>query len=259
MGPDGVTKESRHVPPYNEWIAGDADASFKANTQTSYVVPLQADLFDESHNALAVQNLVGNVAAHGYTLTTGFIGTPYLNLVLSKNGYDAVAYELFEQRAYPSWLYPVLQGATTMWERWNSYTIKRGFGPVDMNSFNHYSFGAIEEWMFSYMLGIQPVEEDPGYHHFVLAPRIGGSFEFVRGHYDSVYGRIESAWARQEDGRMQFDFTVPANTTASLTLPLEEDSTVEVSVGSEHARAVGEQPGRCYELPSGRYRFLVRF
>ena len=259
VGPDGVTKESRHVPPYNEWIAGDADSSFKANTQTSYVVPLQADLFDESHKALAVQNLVGNVAAHGYTLTTGFIGTPYLNLVLSKNGYDTVAYELFEQRAYPSWLYPVLQGATTMWERWNSYTIKRGFGPVDMNSFNHYSFGAIEEWMFSYMLGIQPVEEDPGYHHFVLAPRIGGSFEFVRGHYDSVYGRIESAWAWQEDGRMQFDFTVPANTTASLTLPLEEDSTVEVSVGAEHAQAIGEQPGRCYELPSGRYRFLVRF
>ena len=258
VGPDGITKESKHVPPYNEWIAGGSDASFKSNTQTSYVVPLQADLFDASHKALAVQNLVDNIAAHGYTLTTGFIGTPYLNLVLSENGYDAVAYKLFEQRSYPSWLYPVLQGATTMWERWNSYTIKRGFGPVDMNSFNHYSFGAIQEWMFSYMLGIRPVESDPGYHSFVLEPRPGGSFDFVRGHYDSVYGRIESGWKILDDGSVQYDFTVPANTTASLRLQADEDSEVEVVLGSAYAVAAEEGTAFCYELPSGRYRFIVR-
>ena len=256
VGPDGITKETKHVPPYHEWIAGGADASFTANTQTSYVVPLQADLFDDQHKALAVQNLVENVAAHDYTLTTGFIGTPYLNLVLSKNGYDAVAYKLFEQRNYPSWLYPVLQGATTMWERWNSYTIRRGFGLVDMNSFNHYSFGAIEEWMFSYMLGIQPLEKSPGYHSFVLAPRVGGSFSFVKGHYDSVYGRIESSWQRRDDGGVQFDFRVPANTTAALTLPVDEDSKVEVKQGAEYA-VPGDLPGR-YTLPSGQYRFVVR-
>ena len=255
VGPDGITKESRHVPPYNEWIAGGADASFKANTQTSYVVPLQAELFDEQHKALALQNLVDNVASHGYTLTTGFIGTPYLNLVLSRNGYDAVAYKLFEQRNYPSWLYPVLQGATTMWERWNSYTIRQGFGMVDMNSFNHYSFGAIQEWMFSFMLGIQPVESDPGYHTFVLAPRVGGSFEYVRGHYDSVYGRIESGWRVTDEGTL-FDFTVPANTRASLVLPLSDEDQVEIQLGAGHAVA-GDRPG-CYELPSGTYRFLLK-
>ena len=256
VGPDGITKESKHVPPYHEWIAGGADASFKANTQTSYVVPLQADLFDDQHKSLAMQNLVGNVAAHDYTLTTGFIGTPYLNLVLSRGGFDEVAYKLFEQRNYPSWLYPVLQGATTMWERWNSYTIKRGFGMVDMNSFNHYSFGAIQEWMFSYMLGIQPDEGDPGYHVFTLAPRVGGTFSFARGHYDSVYGRIESGWERLEDGSLQFDFTVPANTTATLILPVEEDSEVEILEGREHVTP-GDLPGR-YALPSGKYRFVVR-
>ena len=256
VGPDGITKESKNVPPYHEWIAGGADASFTANTQTSYVVPLQADLFDDQHKALAVQNLVENVAAHDYTLTTGFIGTPYLNLVLSQNGYDTVAYKLFEQRAYPSWLYPVLQGATTMWERWNSYTIRQGFGMVDMNSFNHYSFGAIQEWMFSYMLGIQPVEDDPGYHSIVLAPRVGGSFDYVKGHYDSVYGRIESGWKRLDDGSVQFDFTVPANTAASLTLPVEEESEVKVTLGEDYAKP-GDQPGR-YELPSGKYTFIVR-
>lgn len=256
VGPDGVTKESKHVPPYNEWIAGSADASFKANTQTSYVVPLQAELFDDAHKPLALQNLVENVAAHGYKLTTGFIGTPYINLVLSRNGFDNVAYELFEQREYPSWLYPVLQGATTMWERWNSYTIRQGFGPVDMNSFNHYAFGAIEEWMFSWMLGIQPVEEDPGYHSFTLTPRVGGSFEFVRGHYDSIYGRIESGWQWLEDGSLRFDFAVPANTTAELTLPVSEDSDVRVTLGAAYA-AAGDRPGR-YTLPSGRYSFVIK-
>ena len=255
VGPDGVTKESKHVPPYNEWIAGSADASFKANTQTSYVLPLQADLFDAAHKPLAIQNLVENVAAHGYKLTTGFIGTPYINLVLSKNGFDKMAYELFEQREYPSWLYPVLQGATTMWERWNSYTIRQGFGPVDMNSFNHYAFGAIEEWMFSWMLGIQPVESDPGYHSFTLTPRVGGSFDFVRGYYDSVYGRIESAWEYLENGALRFSFTVPANTTAQLELPLTEGAEVVVSTGAEYAVA-GERPG-CYTLPSGKYCFTV--
>ena len=255
VGPDGVTKESKNVPPYHEWIAGGSDASFTANTQTSYVVPLQADLFDASHKPLAVRNLVDNVAAHDYTLTTGFIGTPYLNLVLSQNGFDEVAYQLFEQRNYPSWLYPVMQGATTIWERWNSYTIKRGFGPVDMNSFNHYSFGAIEEWMFSYMLGIRPVETDPGYHSFVLEPRVGGSFRYVKGHYDSVYGRIESGWERLTDGGVRFDFMVPANTHASLQLPVTENSLVEVTLGAEHAKEKGRDG--YYELPSGRYQFRV--
>ncbi len=254
VGPDGITKESRHVPPYVEWIAGSSDNTFKANTQTSYVVPLQAELFDEQHKPLAVQNLVDNVASHGYKLTTGFIGTPYLNLVLSENGYDTVAYKLFEQRGFPSWLYPVLQGATTMWERWNSYTIRQGFGPVDMNSFNHYSFGAIEEWMFSCMLGIRPFESDPGYHSFELSPRVGGSFTFVRGHFDSVYGRIESAWQITEDGT-RFDFTVPANTRARLMLPVSEDSHVEVLCGEGYA-VEGPRPGS-YELPSGKYSFLV--
>ena len=259
VGPDGVTKESKNVPPYHEWIAGGADASFTANTQTSYVVPLQAELFDDQHEALAVQNLADNVAAHDYTLTTGFIGTPYLNLVLSKYGFDEVAYKLFEQRNYPSWLYPVLQGATTIWERWNSYTIKRGFGMVDMNSFNHYSFGAIEEWMFSYMLGIQPLESDPGYHSFVLSPRPGGSFSYARGAYDTVYGRIESSW-RWLDGAdgVEYEFLVPANTTARLQLPASEGVYCEVTEGGAYAEELGEKGSGAYLLPSGHYRFIVR-
>jgi len=257
VGPDGITKESTNVPPYHEWIAGGSGESgkFRANTQTSYVVPLQAELFADE--AQAVGHLVENLAAHDFTLTTGFIGTPYINLVLSRYGRDEEAYKLFEQRNFPSWLYPVLQGATTMWERWNSYTIKQGFGPVDMNSFNHYSFGAIQEWMFSYMLGIQPVESDPGYHSFVLAPRVGGSFKYVKGHYDSVYGRIESSWRWINYGEgVEFSFAVPANTSARLQLPVPEGASIECLEGASHARIL-DTPGT-YLLPSGKYKFVVK-
>ena len=202
-------------------------------------VPLQFDLFNEKNKPLALRHLVEKIRANGYKLTTGFIGTPYLNLVLSENGYDDVAYRLFEQTAYPSWLYPVLQGATTIWERWNSYTLVNGFGPVDMNSFNHYSYGAIEEWMMAYSIGIQRDERHPGYKRFVLQPRIGGSFSFIRGHFDSVYGRIESGW-RKEGKKTIYEATVPA----------------KIELGEAGATYVGQKDGRVvYELKPGAYCF----
>ena len=187
---------------------------------------------------MAIRHLVENIKKHNYTLTTGFIGTPYLNLVLSDNGYDDVAYKLFEQTAYPSWLYPVLQGATTIWERWNSYTLVNGFGPVDMNSFNHYSYGAIEEWMIAYTLGIQRDEEQPAYKHIILQPRIGGTFSFIRGHYDSAYGRIESGWQIQKKGYI-YEATIPANTTATLYLPAKSEKSVRMEKGQEGITPVG--------------------
>jgi alpha-L-rhamnosidase len=153
----------------------------------------------------------------------------------------------------------VLQGATTMWERWNSYTIKRGFGPVDMNSFNHYSFGAIEEWMFSYMLGIRPVESDPGYHSFILEPRPGGTIRYARGSYDTVYGRIESSWHWLEgDDGVEYEFVIPANTSARLQLPASEGVYCEVLEGGEFAEVLGEEGSGGYLLPSGHYVFRVR-
>ena len=234
------------------WPGQVADEEQTVDTQTSYVVPLQFDLFNEKNKPLALRHLVEKIRANGYKLTTGFIGTPYLNLVLSENGYDDVAYRLFEQTAYPSWLYPVLQGATTIWERWNSYTLVNGFGPVDMNSFNHYSYGAIEEWMMAYSIGIQRDERHPGYKRFVLQPRIGGNFSFIRGHYDSVYGRIESGW-RKEGKKTIYEATVPANTTATLYLPA---ISVKIELGEAGATFVGQKDGQAvYELKSGAYRF----
>ncbi len=240
------------------WSGSSSSESKKVDTQTSYVVPLQFGLFNDKNKPLAVKHLVDNIKKHNYTLTTGFIGTPYLNLVLSDNGYDDVAYKLFEQTAYPSWLYPVLQGATTIWERWNSYTLVNGFGPVDMNSFNHYSYGAIEEWMIAYSLGIQRDEQQPGYKHILLQPRIGGQLNFARGHYDSVYGRIQSGW-KKSGGGYTYEATIPANTTATLSLQVTDPEKVKIEKGEEGVTPIQYSNGKAiYKLLSGSYRFTVK-
>jgi alpha-L-rhamnosidase len=229
------------------------------DTQTSYLVPLQTDLFNDDVKQLAVDNLVKNIVAHKNTLTTGFVGTPYLNLVLSNNGRDDVAYTLFEQTAYPSWLYPVSQGATTMWERWNSYTIENGFGPVDMNSFNHYAYGAIGEWMFSHSLGIQRDEDNPGYKHIILQPKVGGEMKFANGYFESAYGKISSGWEKTTAGGYIYRVTIPANTTASLSLVAPSVRSVSVLKGKDGVEPMKFSNGKVTSnLKSGTYEFEVR-
>ena len=227
------------------------------NTQTSYALPLRFNLFDDAVKAKAVDNLVKNIEEHGNTLTTGFIGTPYLNIALSDNGRDDVAYTLFEQTKYPSWLYPVLQGATTMWERWNSYTIENGFGPVEMNSYNHYAYGAIGEWMFSHSLGIQRDEDVPAYKHIILQPKVGGEMNFAKGYFETPYGKVSSGWEKTMDGYI-YRVTVPANTSASLTLQAEEIGKVRVLSGAEGVGPFRSLKGKVMaELKSGTYEFKV--
>lgn len=221
------------------------------DTQTSYAVPLRFGLFDEKNRPLAVRRLSEKIAGNGYRLSTGFIGTPYLCPVLSEAGCDSTAFRLFEQTEYPSWLYPVLQGATTVWERWNSYTVKGGFGPVSMNSFNHYSYGAIQEWMFAYLLGIQQDPDSPGYKHFILQPRCGGSLKYAGGSFDSPYGVIASHWEKHSDGTVTYTFSVPANTSATLRI----DGNLDIESGYRHA--VRNSDGS-WELTSGTYTVVRR-
>ncbi|MBQ5640110.1 MAG: glycoside hydrolase, partial [Bacteroidales bacterium] len=186
-----------------------------------------------------------------------FIGTPYLNPALSENGRTDVAYTLFEQTKYPSWLYPVLQGATTMWERWNSYTIENGFGPVDMNSFNHYAYGAIGEWMFTHCLGIQRDVEKPAYKHILLQPKVGGEMSNASGYFESPYGVISSSWEKTAIGFI-YTVTVPANTTASLTLQASGIDKVKVLKGAEGVGPFRSLAGKVMaELKSGTYTFEV--
>lgn len=258
---DGVT-----VAPYQPAQGKPADPNgpeagdiVPVDTQTSYDVPLFVDLFDSSVKQKALDNLVRDIREHDNTLTTGFIGTPYLALVLSENGFDDVAYTLFEQTRYPSWLYPVKQGATTMWERWNSYTIENGFGPVDMNSYNHYAYGAIMEWMFAHSLGIERDEDIPGYKHIILQPKVGGEMSFANGYFESPYGVIRSGWEKTADGYI-YSATIPANTTASLKLQASSIDKVSVVSGAEGVGAFSCDSGKVMaELQAGSYEFKIEY
>ena len=170
---------------------------------------------------------------------TGFIGTPWITYALSENGRADLAYKMLLNNTFPSWLYPVTQGATTIWERLNSLTAEDGFGGNNsMNSFNHYAFGSVLDWMMERSLGIDQDESSPGFRHFYLrpVPDPSGGLKEASGWYDSPYGRICSSWKRSGN-KLRYKFTVPANTTATLILP-------------------GEDPR---ELVAGEYEFGTKF
>jgi alpha-L-rhamnosidase len=197
-----------------------------------------------------------------HSLMTGFIGTAWISAALSAAGHTDLAYRLLLNASYPSWLYAIDQGATTIWERLNGYTVENGFaGNNSMNSFNHYSFGAIGQWLIAHSLGIQ--RETPGFKTFLLKPEPdpAGALTSAEGHYDSMYGRIESGW-RIDGTTATYRFTVPANTTATLHLPTSGPAQVTVS-GRPAASAAGVTAGvatathAVYTLSSGRYEFTA--
>ena len=250
------------------------EAGSLIDTQASYAVPLALGVFNEENKKMAIEHLAeavrrsneddAGIERPAYSLMTGFIGTAWISNALSENGYHEEAYRLLQQTSYPSWLYPIDQGATTIWERLNSYTVEDGFGGNNsMNSFNHYSFGAVGAWMYNYSLGIEREKGYPGFKQFILQPTPDpdGAMTWARGHYDSMYGRIESGWQIDGDAVI-YDFTVPANTIATLHLPaLESDEVMESgrpaleSDGVSFIRFEGDRS--VYELTSGTYRFTV--
>ncbi|WBO61859.1 alpha-L-rhamnosidase [Streptomyces camelliae] len=193
------------------------------------------------------------------TLAVGFLGVNVLAPVLTDEGHADLAYKLLHQNAMPSWLYSVDNGATTVWERWNSYSKQDGFGPVAMNSFNHYSYGAIMEWMYESMAGIAKDPAGPGFRHFFLRPHLDptGRITHVSGSHVSPYGEIVSEW-RTEHRTLAYRATVPANSTATLSLPTADPSTVREG-RTPLSRAQGVQylgftnGSASYRLPSGHY------
>lgn len=185
------------------------------DVQGSYSIALDCDVFNEDSREAAFAHLARTTQEGNYTIQSGFFGTGPINPILSKGGYSDLAYRTMTQTAYPSWLYPVTQGATTIWERWNSYTSEDGFGENNsMNSFNHYSLGSVLSWLYETVLGIRRDESCPGYQHFILQPEIG-TFRFAKGGIDTPNGRIESSWERQADG-VHYRCQIPANTTADV-------------------------------------------
>ncbi|KJF43403.1 alpha-L-rhamnosidase [Draconibacterium sediminis] len=188
-----------------------------SHTQTAYVIALTFGILPDSMVDDAADYLAKDVEKFRH-LTTGFLGTPILCPTLSAIGRDDLAFMLLNRKDYPSWLYPVTQGATTIWERWDGQKPDGSFQDVGMNSFNHYAYGAIGEWLYNHVAGIKVDENNPGYKKFFLAPNPGGGLTQVDATFNSVYGPIKSDW-KISDGQMIYQVEVPANTSAEVVLP----------------------------------------
>lgn len=187
------------------------------DVQGSYSIALNCGVFADEYVERAYGHLARVTEEGNYTIQSGFFGTGPLNPMLSKGGYPDIAQKTITQTAYPSWLYPVTQGATTIWERWNSFTRENGFGGNNsMNSFNHYSLGSVLSWLYENTLGIQRNEAYPGFKRFTLKPEMG-TFGFAKGGIDTPHGRIESGWEKTKDG-FCYCCTIPVNTKATLIL-----------------------------------------
>ena len=191
-------------------------------TQTSYVLALAFDLVPETDRAHAFRLLEKKLEEDNLHLTTGFTGTPELCPVLSQNGNSEYAYRLLFNDDYPSWLYEVGMGATTVWERWNSVLPDGHIGDTGMNSLNHYAYGSIAEWMYRTMCGINPSEEAPGFRRIVLRPVPDARLSFAKAAFHSPMGMIESGWELEDGGKtIRYSFTVPFGAEADLWLPGE--------------------------------------
>jgi alpha-L-rhamnosidase len=191
----------------------DADGKIRGDTQTSYILALAADLLDESQARIAADRLVADIERRGWRLSTGFVGTRDLMLVLAKISRNDVAYRLLKQTACPSWCAAVLAGATSIWERWDGWTADKGFQDPEMNSFSHYAFGAVYQWMVETIGGIRPAE--PGYKKIIIAPQIGGGPTWANTSYRSERGEIATRW-KVDGNSLTLNVRIPANTSADI-------------------------------------------
>jgi alpha-L-rhamnosidase len=232
------------------------------NTQTAYVLALAFDLLPDSIRPLAAERLVRDVRQRGTHLTTGFLGTPSLLHVLGQTGHADVAFDLLTQRTYPSWLYPIGMGATTMWERWDGIRPDSSFEDPGMNSFNHYAFGAVGDWMYRNIGGIDVDPAGPGYRRARIAPRPGGGVTGASASLDTDYGRLASAWKIARDSFL-LEVTIPANTSAEITLwdtklDLAREGGLPLDRALPGLRAARQQGNNIVlEMGSGSYRFAV--
>lgn len=220
----GRTEDAREYSALYEWIVRvfqshffDDQGNMTAQTQTAHIVALYFGLVPEQYREQTVQSLVRLLEKENGHLVTGFVGTPYFCHALSENGHLKEAYELLLKDDFPSWLYQVKMGATTVWEHWDGMKPDGTMWSPDMNSFNHYAYGAIGEWIFRVACGLEIDSAHPGYEQFVVYPHPGGGMDFMETSYKSVYGQIRVRW--EVDGsRVTLYLHVPVNTTAVVRL-----------------------------------------
>ena len=242
--------QSEYVTPNGRMISG---------TQTSYVLALNFDLLPENLRESAAKRLVHNIEDYDEHITTGFLGTPYICHVLSRFGHTDIAYDLLMKESYPSWLYPVKNGATTIWERWDGIKPDKSFEDPEMNSFNHYAYGAIGDWMYRVIAGINTDESSPGFHKIIIAPHPGGKLTSTQAELETLYGKVKSAWSI-DNGIFTLDVIVPPNTTAQIVLPSVTDQITEsgLDINTEKEITGIQKIGNDEQLTvgSGTYHFV---
>ena len=223
----------------------------KTKKQANIVRPLALDIVPPEDKESVAKQLDELVKKQGYHIGTGFLSTPFLCAMLSDHGYTETAYKLLTQTTPPSWLYAVTKDATTIWESW--YGIKENDEPFE--SLNHYSYGAVVGWLLTTVVGIKPDLDETGFKHFYLKPEPGGDLTFAEGSFDSPYGLIRSAWYIESD-KIQYDFLVPPNTSATVTLPKVASESIEIE-GVSNIRDI--ESGVTFDLQSGSYSFPAEF
>jgi len=246
------------------------DGKLTSDLQTAYCMALSFDLLTDAQRKQAEAHLVERIKAKDYHLSVGFLGIPILFPTLTDMGRSDLAYRMIQNTTYPSWGYSIEQGATTIWERWNSYSKDKGFGDVKMNSFNHYALGACGEWMFRSMLGIDT--DGAGFKTIIMKPELpalhslgeggGAGITWAKGHHDTIHGRISSDW-RMDGDTFHWTISIPANTTATVHVPASDAAAV-----TEGGQPIGEAEGvefvrmeggrAVLRVGSGRYVFGSR-
>jgi len=220
------------------------------DTQTGYVLALHMKLLPENLRSAATRRLVDKIHANHDLLATGFLGTPYLLEELTKAGYQQLAYTLLLNTQYPSWGYMVTHGATTMWERWNGDQMR---GDPSMNSYNHYAYGAVADWIYRYAAGIDTMPSDPGFHTIVLHPVFDARLGHLAFDYDSSYGPIHSDWT-VNGSEATWHVTIPANTTGWWPLSLKAAARYQRNPRVKSSTRDGQNG---LELAPGSYTFQV--
>jgi alpha-L-rhamnosidase len=234
-----------------------SDGRIEGNTQCDYAMALKFELLPDELKPKAAQFLEDDIVAKGGHLSTGFVGVSYLLPVLTQNGKADTAYRLLLQDTFPSWLFSVKQGATTIWERWDGWTPDKGFQSPSMNSFNHYSLGSCGEYLFSGVAGIRAAS--PGFKEIMIDPVIRDGLTWANARFDSIHGEIATSWKR--DGRsLTLRVVVPPNTTASVVIPASSPTEVtESGKPTDRARGVlflRQDPDGCvFRVGSGTYSF----
>ncbi len=250
------------------------DGTLKVNTQTAHVLALAFRLTPEASSHGIAGKLAERIAKNDFRMATGFLGTKPLLPVLSATGQNDLACRLFQSRRFPSWGYEVVNGATSVWERWDSYTKEHGFNGADgtqnaaMNSFSHYSFGAVMEWGFRTLAGIDT--DGPGFKQIIIHPHPPTpgsnpeqkSIDWVKAHYDSIHGRIISNW-RWHEARFELETTIPANTTAKVYLPVAGPEVVtegsQPLAKAKGIKRIGREGNRVVlAVEAGSYRFASK-